>query len=97
MGAGKKESRTMATTLIIDRDTITTVLDTAEMADADRVKLAIDIVAGAVESELGEDSGVVVVREYRTTGRRSTAEGLESVLERVLIDNADSIRAATLG
>jgi hypothetical protein len=40
--------------------------------------------------------GVEVVREYRTTGRRSTAEGLETLLERVLVGEVDAIRADVL-
>lgn len=85
------------TTIIIDRDTCTMVLDSAEHT-ADRVRPCVDAIADRVERALVEAGieGVEVVREYRTTGRRSTAEGLETLLERVLVGEVDAIRADVL-
>lgn len=88
----------MTTTIIIDRDTCTMVLDSAELT-ADRVRDAVNAIARRVEAAI-EDAGiegVEVVCEYRTTGRRSTAEGLETLLERVLVSEVDDIRAEVLG
>jgi len=85
------------TTIIIDRDTVSMILDSAEHT-ADRTRPAVDAIADRVECALVESgvSGVEVVREYRTTGRRSTAEGLEQLLERVLVGEVDAIRADVL-
>lgn len=94
----KQGEETMTSpTIIIDRDTCSMVLDNEEMSELDRVKMCIDIISSAVEDALGEDSDVIVVREYRTTGRRGTAEGYEQLLERVLVDNVDSLRARVFG
>ena len=87
----------MTSTIIIDRDTVTMVLDSAEHT-ADRSRDAINAIARRVEAALEEAGieGVEVVCEYRTTGRRSTAEGLEQLLERVLVGEVDDIRAEVL-
>ena len=88
----------MTSTIIIDRDTVTMILDSAEHT-ADRSRAAIDAIADRVECALVEAGieDVEVVREYRTTGRRSTAEGLETLLERVLVGEVDALRAEILG
>lgn len=85
------------TTIIIDRDTCTMVLDSAELTAA-RTRPCVDEIADRIETALSEAGieGVEVEREYRTTGRRSTAEGLETLIERVLVGDVDSIRAAIL-
>lgn len=85
------------TTIIIDRDTCTMILDGEELT-ADRTEPCVDAIADRVECALVEAGieGVEVVREYRTTGRRSTAEGLEQLLERVLVGEVDDIRAEVL-
>lgn len=87
----------MTTTIIIDRDTCTMVLDSAELT-SDRVRPCVDEIASRVEAalEAAGETDVSVEREYRTTGRRSTAEGLETLLERVLVGDVDAIRAAVL-
>ena len=88
----------MTSTIIIDRDTVTMVLDSAEHT-ADRSRDAINAIARRVEAALDEAGieGVEVVCEYRATGRRSTAEGLETILERVLVGEVDALRAEILG
>lgn len=88
----------MTSQIIIDADTCTMVLDSAELT-ADRTRPTVDAIADRVECALVEAGieGVEVVREYRTTGRRSTAEGLETLLERVLVGEVDDIRAEVLG
>jgi hypothetical protein len=84
-------------TIIIDRDTCTMVLSDAEFT-ADRVRLCVDAIAAAIETALEADGveNIEVVREYRTTGRRSTAEGLEQLLEKILVGQVDDIREAVL-
>lgn len=87
-----------AQTIIIDADTCTMVLDSAELT-RDRLRPCVDAIARAVEAALAADGveGVSVEREYRATGRRSTAEGLETLLERVLVGGVDALRAEVLG
>ena len=84
-------------TIIIDRDTCTMVLDSAELT-ADRVRPCVDAIADAVETALEADGveGVEVVREYRTTASRGDNSEYHSLLERVLVGGVDALRAEVL-
>jgi len=88
----------MTSTIIIDRDTCTMILDGEELT-SDRVRPCVDAIASAVEDALkaAGHEDVEVVREYRTTGRRSTAEGLEQLLESVLVGQCSTLRSEILG
>lgn len=89
---------TSTQTIIIDRDTVTTVLD-AEEHTRDASRAAIDEIAARVEAELARRGidGVEVEREYRATGRRSDSIEYHTIMEAVLIGQVDEIRAAVLG
>jgi len=85
------------TTLIIDRDTCSMILDASELT-RERVRPCIDAIARRIEKALEEAGveGVEVEREYATTGRHSTADIDPRLIERVLVGDVDAIRAEVL-
>lgn len=88
------------TTIIIDRDTCTMILDSAELT-SDRVRPCVDAIARRIEARLEERGieGVEVEREYRTTGRASEerADDVAALVEGVLVGEVDALRAEILG
>lgn len=88
---------TILTTLIIDRDTCSMILDASELT-RERVRPCIDAIARRIEQAL-EEAGVEVVevvREYQSTGLHSTADIDPRLIERVLVGDVDAIRAEVL-
>ena len=83
-------------TLIVDRDTVSMVLDDTEAADEAVVRAAVDAIAEAVEAEArARGIAAEVEREYRLTGR-SDSESLPELWDTVLIEEADALRATIL-
>lgn len=83
-------------TLIVDRDTVSMVLDDTEAADDAVVRVAVDAIAEAVESECtSRGIAAEVERQYTPTGRRSD-EVDPAIWDAVLVDEVDALRAAIL-
>jgi hypothetical protein len=94
------------TTLVVDSDTVSVVLDDADLAGRDRratVRAAIDEIARRMETEIerrGLGGRYEIARRYDASGARSTigdAESLAEVWDVVLIGQGNEIRAAVLG
>ena len=88
-------------TIVVDPDCLRMFLDYDEIGRLTRLdqRDAIDVIADAIEAEVEAEDlwGVCVVREYQPGLRHSTAEGVERLLDRVLIDGCGDLRAAILG
>jgi len=74
------------------------VLDATELT-AERLRPCVDAIALRVEGWLarnGHQADVEVIREYRLSARRSTADAGPEVFDAVLIGMADELRAEVL-
>ena len=84
-------SYTNAVPLVLDRE------DDNEWTPAN-LRRAIDVIASAIEEALASAGrGARVIRVYGESLEYSTAEGLDRLLDEVLIDGCASLRAEIIG
>jgi len=84
-------SYTNAVPLVLDRD------DDNEWTP-ENLRLAVNVISSAIEEALASAGrGARVIRVYEESLEASTAEGLDCLIDAVLIDGCASLRAEILG